>query len=190
MISTEARVAEDSGIMEYRKALKHLAAKNDSFVFSNRGAQHAAAVMATIFDYAQSYVYIYANDMDGKISNDPEYMSSLQRFLAKDDSVLRIVLDKDPQDDPVSKSLAVKYLREIGVADIRIASDEFKSQLQSMSNDGLLYHFSVADGKMVRLESDNENHVAPYCTFNDPETVNVLEKVFDENYESLKKARI
>jgi len=166
---------------EYKDALRNLALKNDPFIFDNKGADHAAAVMSLFFEYCTE-VRIYANDMNGDISNKQDYQQALKNFLEKDNSSLKIMFDGEPSEG----SQSVQYLKNFSdgrKVQFKTATDTFRSAMKEIAIDRTtLYHFAVGDERMVRLESDNKNHIAPFCSFNHPVSAEMLIKLFDHHF--------
>ena len=56
--------------------------KYESEEFSNSSNEHAAIVMAAIFNNSKE-VSLYANDLSGAVSNRLEYREALDKFLTK-----------------------------------------------------------------------------------------------------------
>ena len=177
---------------EYHKAIINLAATGSAAVFDNKGVDHAALVMSTIFDNSKSHVRIYANNMKGDISNKDAYRNSVLKFL-ESGKKLQIILD-DATHINISEggamntlSMLLKNFRQYSNFQVHIASEDFKKELTSKAKDKRLYHFAIGDSKMFRLELDASTHEA-MCSFNSPKTAEVLEGVFENHFYSCNPA--
>lgn len=168
---------KNSLLEAYKISIERLAKTESDFVFNNSGADHAAIVLATIFKNSNS-VRIYANDMNGDISNQPCYMNAVKDF-ALNSGTLKIIIDTK---DKISSTL--KNLIKNNEVEVKISDDKFKDALKAASKDGKNHYFAVGDDKMIRVEIDNENHKA-LCSFNNPKTAYVLTSIFDEYFHSL-----
>ncbi len=175
----------ENEIQAYIKALNNLANNDDGMVFDNKGSEHASAVMGTIFKHAQEYVYIYANDMNGDISKDHYYLDELRGFLERNGKI-RIFLDSLSNfDNSELLNPSITLLRNYknnNAVEVKEVTENFKNEMISIAKKKTLYHFAIADNKMVRIEEDNITHKAPFCSFNHPDYALKLRTIFDSNF--------
>lgn len=179
-------------IADYEKAVRNLAMNRDSLVFGNKGARHAAIVISTILDNSRDIVRIFANNMNGEISNLGGYYQSLTNFTTTGKRLL-IVLDglsdlgTPPKVENFSQTLRFIYEESLRNNNIKLkfANEEFINTFTRISpKKDMLYHFTVGDESMVRLETDNKLHEAPLCSFNNPRVARYLIDLFDNSFES------
>lgn len=172
---------------EYYSAINKLAEDKSEVVFSNKGVEHASIVMSTIFDRAESYVYIYAVDMKGSISNRANYLLSMDNLVKRFIDV-RVILDKKPEnmDEAFALCKLLTLRNEKFRVKLKLATQSFRDKLLTLQekNDEI-YHFAISDDRMIRVEVDNENHLAPFCSFNQPEIVKILHNFIDTEINGL-----
>ena len=167
-------------IESYRETIEAWANERKSEVFPNKGAEHAAVVLGAILRNANNQVRIYAKNMNGEISKYDDYFNGLKSFLNKENYSLKIFLDEIPQNE----SRAFNYLKSVfpgnNILEIKISTPEFRSAINKVLIDPKIkVHFALGDDDIIRLETDSNTHEAPFCSFNSPKTVNVLQKIFD-----------
>jgi hypothetical protein len=159
--STERKLKAE--LAEYEDSMRNLADVQDTFDFSNSSAAHASVVMCNIFRTADDYVYIFAEDLAGNVSNE-RYVNELKRFMRKDNrTTLTVILEAAPK----RRSAAIKAILECkehkpGKITIGYAND---------------MHFTIADDRMYRKEIDTDEFVAK-GSFNNPEQVKFLNEKF------------
>lgn len=168
------------------EAVSKLAESDSPFMFDNKGAGHAAVVLANIFRYSKSEVCIYAKDMNGDISSRDIYKSALTLFLNQDNTKLKILLDEPPKFSNDVKKLLHEHSENI---EVRLANNTFVNEMKSITVNDTLYHFAVGDNKMIRMELDNKTHEA-ICSFNIPDTASLLKSVFEKYYNTFEKIEI
>jgi hypothetical protein len=169
---------------EYRKYIKKLADSDSENVFLNSGKDHAAIVLSTIFESADSYVHLFAGNMNGGVSSQQEYADSLFKFLAKGGELEILLSEFDASNEPkifrtirLAKSMGLKV--EVKVTPERLVNDETGGEL----------HFAVADDKMYRAEHDTDNFLA-VGSFNDEAFTKILDAHFVELFKSAKAISI
>jgi hypothetical protein len=158
-------------IGSYKLAIENLANKRESFNFTNSGAEHACVVMSNIFRTADTNVYLFAKNLNGMVSKG-DYLTQLDNYLKKDNSKIDILLEENPSEN----SQAIEVLKKSKNQNIKISIAN-KELLSSRSKDKI-YHFTIADNRMFRFETDTENYTA-VCDFNDPTSFKVLKNLFE-----------
>ncbi len=187
----------------FRADLNELASKKSSDTLSNDGPQKANAVMSTIFNHATNEIRIFANDMDGTISEcvdcDNTFLNSLQTFLQRPGTRLKVIIEKKPDMQKQlftflkSKHDESKSTNELDrKVDFRIASPEFKTEIasarpkdQNSEVDNELIHFATGDPSLFRVEYDSKSHNATFSFNNEPVTT-YLNKIFDSHFKECK----
>lgn len=144
-------------------------AKNEEFF--NSSEEHAKIVLTAIMRYAKRYVNIYCESMMSEVSNNEEYLKVVQGFLEKGGN-MNILLnnyDENIVNKGIYKILSY-YPNKIKIKKIEDPANKIKYN-------GNPVHFTVADGKAFRLETDIVNKKA-WGNFNDPVDGKVLDDVF------------
>lgn len=167
----------------YRDAVHYMAKNNDSFIFRNESKHHAAVVLNEIVSFSKSEVVIYDRKIDGDITNESHvFLDSIRQFLDHENSLLQIVLLEVEQNDTFDKykKLADEY-DGFGMFE---ASTQYVENLKKFNkNQG---DFTIGDGKMFRIEENNESRQA-ICSFNQPKFIAPLLKLHSDNLHSCKK---
>jgi len=154
------------GTEGYKIAVENLAAINSPTEFTNIGPEHAAIVFGNIFKTAKDYVKIYTGNFSGDISNKDYYLNNLKSLLRRHIPISIIF-----QNDPNEHSLALAALEEFS------NSKNISLRKLIKFQDVFQNHFTIADNRMYRMETSVTNYEAE-CSFNGPDTVNTLDKVF------------
>jgi len=178
---------------EYRRVVRAYAQAKNGQIFENDGKECAAIVMATLFDYSQSIIRIYANDMNGDIGNIDEYYKSFSNYLFSG-KYLNIILDSDKyakEDTKGSKTFEfIKSNRHLKNVSFTKATKEFQELVKSYhANNEPIVYFSVGDNKMFRAETNNITHRA-VCSMNNEVDSEILIKLFDGFFYSTKPIEI
>ena len=180
----------DHSISEYRKAITSLSSSKSTLIFDNKGADHAAAVSGAIFRNAKSIVRIFANNMNGEISNKDDYYQAMCNYLYSG-KYLYVIVDRDEHvglnNQALSRSIA--FIRNNPQFKERVkfkaADDEFREIVKNrFNNDGNLCYFTLGDNSMFRIEMNNADHLAK-CSFNNESIADLLVTMFMEAFERL-----
>lgn len=160
-------------IGSYTRTIENLANTKEKFPFANSGKEHACVVMSNIFRTADSHVRIFAKNLNGTISKG-EYLTQLENYLKKNKSI-SVLLEENPENRSEAINLIAKYKKDcpdkitISIAD--------KDTLGKVRKD-MKYHFTIADDRMFRFETDTENYTA-VCDFNDSSSYKMLDTIFN-----------
>jgi hypothetical protein len=165
---------------KYRKAIEQLAKDGSTLLFNNTGVEHASAVVSTILKTAQKEVLIYAQNMNGDISKNGDYISSLSKFLVFG-KTMKVLVDNIPETESEAFSLLKVFSSFNDGVSIRIANQEFKDNLTTEYK--LPYHFCVGDDRMIRIETDPSMHKA-ICSFNNVNHATKLKGIFNSHFNS------
>jgi hypothetical protein len=160
-------------ISEYRKVIREVMQETRSDarakprVLSNRGPAHARVVLQTMFEFADAQVRVNS----GSLSDDAFDLDAVSRFLACPNATMAVLVDD--VDAAMSDRSILPALR-------RAFPDPAKLDVRVRAGDDLRFrHFTVMDGRDLRLESDHDARVADVF-FNHPERARMAEDLFDK----------
>lgn len=173
-------------LQRYYDSVKMLADSKSESVFDNEGVPHAVIVLSTIFDKSLRHVRIFANNMDGEIGNEEEYINSISDYLLQRGGALQVIVNSDEYLKNNVKSKAIEHIKSLPQEKIkfRVAKDSFRKKIkETFDNKGELCFFTVGDSSMYRIETDNKTHRAK-CCFNDVHTSEYLINLFDTAFSS------
>jgi hypothetical protein len=159
----------------YESAIKYLADNQNNFIIPNSGKEHATIIMSNIFRTSKNYVYIFAGNLGGEVSNSV-YIENLIDFLERDGTYLEVILEEKPQ----IKSEAIRAILEHAKENpekVKITYATNKESLRQSINEEEIRHFTFADDRMYRLEVDTKKFIAQ-ANFNDEATVVRLKEKF------------
>lgn len=151
----------------YKVAIENLARFKDTSIFNNSAPEHAAIVLGNIFQNATRHVKIFAGNFNGAVSNNQYYLDSLKQYLDRKLPV-SIIFEKEPNPNSLALALLKEYKNTNRISIRKIS--EGKTLIHNK-------HFTIADGRMFRLETCSENYQAQ-CSFNNPDVTNVLDSEF------------
>lgn len=158
---------------QYEIWLRNLAKSDSSTIVFNDGKEYAAILFRTIFDAATKDVCIYCENMNGEVSETFDYYNALKDCKGRNVKV-RVLLntsDKSVLDHPIFNIVDKQ-------TDVKFVTDDMHEAMKKKLNN-LDVHFTVADGKIYRLEYDT-NHFKAIASFNDEMMSKELGTVFDE----------
>jgi hypothetical protein len=177
---------------QYREYIKDLAKQGKSVVFYNSGPDHAALVMATIFATAKDTIRVFAGNFSGEISSKEEYRNGLENFLSRGGKI-KVLLEKEKFESRTEEPKIFDILRFYSIINpknvevkkhsnklFRAGEEKEKNQLHEI-------HFTVADGKMYRVEDDTKSFTA-FGNFNDAEASKNLSLIFDDIFNDITKS--
>ncbi|WP_418869325.1 hypothetical protein [Segatella hominis] len=151
---------------DYKDFVKTLSVSGENKTFLNSDEDHALEVLVRIFQTAQKDVRIFAGCLCRHVGNKQEYIIALSEFLEKG-GTLKILLNKYDQEVAKTSGLykRLAYYKEKGYP---IIVKESKAHPYLTSDpDKKEIHFTVADEKAYRIETDIEKRTAE-CNFNNP----------------------
>jgi hypothetical protein len=164
----------------YFDFVDRLAKAGDNRTFFNSGPMHASIVMSRIFKYAKSEVLIFCGGFSGEVSSDSLYLKNLEYFLNKENTKLKVAVEVYSKNEHSKlHALLRNFLTKVEFyeTDSRIINTEKGSRI----------HFTVADKKMLRIETDVENFTAQ-VNFNSPDGEK-FGKIFEDIISSNEKTR-
>ena len=169
----------------YKILLLNLANNQIDQPFANGNGKHAEFALTQIFEKAKDEVYIFADSLHSETGERSyAYLNSIKQFLVKKPmSRLSIVLENDVD---ISESLNfIKALKSRFQDRISISKLPLNYNSFSLTTDNQKFHFTIADGRMVRFEYDIQKRKAT-LNFNDPDFYASLKQCFDKyQYDSV-----
>lgn len=175
-------VGQDVIVMDqYRGAIKALASRRENKVFLNSSEEHALIVLSEIINDTQNDLRIFAGNLCNSITEAPEYISAISRFIERD-GVLKILLNNYNEECLKNSSFykRLAYFEKQGKP-VTIKKTNIHPQRESDPSKKEV-HFTVGDERAYRLETDIENRTAE-GNFNSPDVAKVLATWFDRVFE-------
>jgi len=161
----------------YQQLVNEKAKAKSPDILPNAGHQHAAIAMSKLFDNTEHIAKMVLGSFSGKISDQANYIHSLEKCIDKNVSFEIIFLET-----PNENSLAYQLLKQKKGNGHNIvfknASADFKSFL---TRDGKPKHFAVFDDDKFRFEKDTEEYLALF-SFNDKDNSKYLSTIFDQEF--------
>lgn len=162
----------------YKEFVTALSVSGENRTFLNSDEDHALEVLVRIFQTAQNEVRIFAGCLCHHVGNKQEYIIALSEFLERGGSLKILLNNYDvaiAKDSSLYKRLA--YYKEKGYplelketsAHPFLTGDPDKKEV----------HFTVADNKAYRIETDIEKRTAE-CNFNNPDLAKGITSFFDQ----------
>lgn len=161
----------------YSEQIEEYAKNSTDKEFFNSGDAHAQIVLNNIAKYSKEYIHIYSGNLCTDVSNNQTYLSYLESFLQKNGEVKVVLCEFENGDTPENKDI-FKLLRQFPEK-----TSVKKSNMRLADSNGNPVHFTVADDKAYRLETDTLNKKAR-CNFNSRETALLLNDLFNSIFNS------
>lgn len=175
-------VANNPAVEEYRNFVSSLAkGEGVNRVFMNSDEDKALVVLVELFKSAKTIVRIFAANLCQHVGNQKDYIEALSDFIEKGGEV-RILINKYDKETALQSDLykRLAYYKSEGkpvfikktTARPYYTNDESKKEV----------HFTIADSKGFRIETDTQKRTAR-CNFNNPDEAAGVIKFFDEEFE-------
>lgn len=161
----------------YSENIEEYAKNSTDIEFYNSGDEHAQVVLTNIAKYSKEYIHIYSGNLCTDVSNNVEYLKYLSSFLFQGGNIKVLLCEFENGDNPLNKDIYKLFSQFRD----KVTVKETKTILQDSKKDTV--HFTVADDKSYRLETDTIKKKAR-CNFNSPETTKFLNKLFEEIFNS------
>ncbi|MDQ6482158.1 hypothetical protein [Dyadobacter sp. LHD-138] len=167
---------------QYSAAVQSLLTEKTFTVFPNIGEEQAAIVMSYLFDNCKRSMRILSHSFSGAFSDRSLYITSLQNFLAKDETEIYLLLEENSREKSVAfqiiqdfvsnhpKRGGIKVLNDVAIA---ATIKNFKNNQLSM--------FAVGDADMYRFETDNVTRES-FSSFDHEKVGSQLVKIFTDGY--------
>ena len=175
-------------MQQYRIAVENYARNGVSYLFHNRGDEHALIILTNIFKNARSHIRIAANRLyNDEVVNTREYVESMKAFLDQKDTRLDIFITMKPTKDEVTEygpenTLYWMLYNHPAYRQGRVTIKD--GQGSFFKNNGQQVNFCTGDDRMFRLESNIVERQA-IANFNDEESTRELIEAFDGIYPGL-----
>ena len=162
----------------YKVFVRQLAESNDPRTFLNSDEEHALDVFVTLFQTAQHSLRIFAGCLCKHVGNKNDYVVALSEFIERGGKLTILLNDFDEnaaRNSNLYKRLAYYITKGYPVV---VKKTSARPYLTSDPNKKPI-HFTVADGKAYRLETDIEQRTAE-CSFNNPLMAKAISDFFDK----------
>lgn len=154
--------------------------------FHNYGPEHARIVFPAIFNNSDKIIKILANNLcNSDVSGTDNYINSIDEFLDKKDTQLKILLsDISLEKFNASPQFLFFLYYHPGFKEGRVKIKKWIGENPIYeTNQHMEGHFCVADNIMVREETDTKTRAAK-CNFGNKEWAAKFDKIFDEAFDS------
>lgn len=166
----------------YKEEIFRLAEEKRDNIFYNSSEEHATIVHQAIASTAEHDINILSSSLCSSISNNLDYLTSMRSFFTKDPSHrVRIVLT-DYKEEFQDKPIAGLFREFQDQVEIRRFNGVVK-------NNDKQVHFTYADDRMYRIETDIDKHIA-FGSFNSPGRVEFLASIFNQVFDLSKKLEL
>lgn len=166
---------------DYKEYIESLAAGSESVEFYNSGPEHAAIVLSTIFKTARRCVKVYcANMLSEAVSNSEDYRKAVDEFLER----FTVVDNQNPPLQIIFSNPIKDAFRRTPIYEVlykhrnKIQIKSINAGVENIRYKGIPAHFTCADDRMYRLETDIVNKKA-FGNFNDTQGAMVVTNAFD-----------
>lgn len=175
---------------EYFRRIDECAAKRTSVTIPNSLPTHARYLMTKMFSLAKSQVRLFSGQLERTVDRggdkncppaavygDTGLLEAVRRFLAREDVVLRVLVQQGVDGGLESHPLAllISAMKENGTLMGKVEFRQLQGEQRTIEN-----HFMVADDSAYRLEFDHDPCKAQ-ANFNNTAIARGLIDAFD-NY--------
>ena len=165
---------------DYKNSIEFFAKNSESFEFENKGREHAAIVLQNMLKYSKTEFLIFSGCLDGDVADNVEFLFELEKYL-ESGKTFKLLLESDINSNKSEAlKLVEKHSADSDNVKIKIASTSFLGEIKSLF-EGEILHFSVADSKAFRLETDRKDFKA-IGNFNDSIPSEALKGLFDTEF--------
>lgn len=163
-------------LAEYYESILHLSLNKLNLEFNNKDMHHAALVMSTIFNSAETKIKIFARNFKGDICDKEIYIDSLKKAILNNKNI-SIVFEETPNANSRCLNMILNQRKERpDQITIKVLNKDFKIKFKKNIGDDL-NNFTVADKKMFRCETDMDLYKA-FCNFDDEKIATILDNNF------------
>jgi hypothetical protein len=165
---------------EYRLIVSFLAKNKISKTFLNQDSKHANVVLPEMFKNAESSLRILAKNLCNDVTNSPEYISAISRFIEKGGELKILLTEFVPEEAMKSKLYTRLAFFLFDKKNIKIKRTPNRAYLGEGS-DKKEIHFAIADKKAYRIETDIEERTAE-VNYNNETLSELYANFFDEMF--------
>lgn len=165
--------------VEYKDFVHDLILRDDGRTFLNSDEDHALIVLTELINMAQEEVRIFAGSLTGKVGSDAAYIIALSEFIEREGKLFILLNDYQPKSSEAKSSRLYRrlsYYQSLGKTVIVKSTDA--RPYRTNDPDHTPVHFTVADHKGYRLETDTEERSAQ-CSVDDPSLASAIADFFD-----------
>jgi len=169
-------------MIDFRNEVRRLAEAEQSDLIKNKGLDHAACLMSTIFDNSKS-IKMLSGSLSKELTDKEEYRNSLANFLKKEEVSFQLLLQNNPPKEDRSDALLsiLSKSKDNDKIEVKFLNESKVYDLLKSSNDENDVHFTLGDKNKYRYEYQPEEFRAR-ASFNDIDTNSVLQQYFDKMY--------
>ncbi|MBD1210046.1 MAG: hypothetical protein H9535_16555, partial [Ignavibacteria bacterium] len=159
---------------DYKEKVKRLAHERTGESFYNNSPDHAAIIIESLLETAQSEACIVTTAMNPDVFGREAVVSAARHLLSDAKRSMRILIETDPVDAVSPGHPLVQELRQHNAVEVR--------QIPSLISNDMDYHFTVVDGDSFRFEPDKQKWEAS-AAFGDERNGKKLKSIFDSVWE-------
>lgn len=165
----------------YENLLRSAVCNNSEEVFPNSGKDHAAIALSVLFSNTSVSMNLLVNDFNGSVSNNPKYVTALEKCLAKGVSANVITL-AEPQKS--QGFLVFEKYKNANPSKVKIyqATEDTRAYLKKQINTevglGEVFNIGTFDDNKYRLEILPSKYTA-LISFKNPQKVKRLNEIFE-----------
>jgi len=164
---------------KYKNDIEFLATTEENFEYNNKGEAHAAVVLSTMLNHTKENFLMFSGELDKAVANQEIFIFALKNYL-EENKPFKLLLEEMPKKPSKALDLVKKYAKSKSNVEYKIITKTSKELLKDIF-DGDMIHFSIADGKSYRLETDRKMYKA-VCNFNDANIGVPLQELFNDIY--------
>ena len=165
--------------IEYKDFVHDLILRGDGRTFLNSDEEHALIVLTELINMAKEELRIFAGSLTGKVGSDPEYIIALSEFIERGGKLFILLNDYQPNSSEAKSSRLYRrlsYYQSLDKPVIIKSTNTRPSRTNDPNNTPV--HFTVADRKGYRLETDT-NERSAQCSVHDPLLSSAIADFFD-----------
>jgi len=143
-------VVEKLSLDLYSETIESYAKGSVDSEFFNSGDEHAMIVLSLLVQYAKESIHIYCGNLCSEVSNNQKYLNNLREFFKRGGNAKVALCELD----------TLKIDSQVVNKDIFKLFSEFSSQVSIKTTNKKVVentkqvHFTIADDKAYRLETD------------------------------------
>lgn len=173
----------------YEQMLDDLARSNSDSIISNGNDGHATALIAKLFEVARKSVNIFTGPQDVDIYTDSAVLNAAARFLQQENAQLKIILDKDTENEGIENPSNNKFL----VLLHNKLGDSLRNKVIVYPADDeaarIPYHYILIDDNAFRFEPNKKVHEA-LASFNNKPAAGFIKASFEKLRDRLTPAQL
>jgi len=166
-------VVEKMSLDLYSETIESYASGSVDNEFFNSGDEHAMIVLSILVQYAKKSIYIYCGNLCSEVSNNQKYLDNLRAFF-KRGGIAKIALCELDESKIDSKFLNKEIFKLFNEFSSQVS---IKTTIKKVVENKTPVHFTIADDKAYRLETDIICKKAR-GNFGSEKVVKVLEDIF------------